>query len=335
LTLFRWRAYNPCIQITYTISRRRAMRVIITGGTGLIGRALAHSLAHDQHEVIILSRNPNRTSGLPAAARVVTWDARSAKGWGELADGADAIINLAGESIAGEGFPPSRWTAERKRSILDSRVNAGKAVLEAIKNASKKPAVLIQSSAVGYYGTYDDDRDVTEDSPAGTDFLGETCKAWEATTADVEKMGVRRVVLRTGVVLSTKGGALPMQALPFKLFAGGPLGSGKQQTPWIHIDDEVAAIRFLLGNSEARGVFNLSAPHPLSNAAFGKALGKALGRPSFFPTPAFAFQLAFGELSLLLLKGQKAIPKRLTELGFQFQYPEAEAALRDLFQNGK
>ncbi len=311
------------------------MRVIITGGTGLIGKALANSLAHDHHEVIVLSRNPNRSSGLAAGVRVVGWDARSAKGWGELADGADAIVNLAGESIAGEGFPPSRWTAERKRGILSSRVNAGKAVMEAIKAASKKPAVLIQSSAVGYYGTYDDARDVTEDAPVGTDFLGETCKAWEDSTAEAEKLGVRRVLIRTGVVLSTKGGALPMQALPFKLFAGGPLGNGKQQMPWIHIDDEIAAIRYLIEKPEARGIYNLSAPNPLSNADFGKALGKALGRPSFFPTPAFVFQLAFGELSLLLLKGQRAVPRRLLELGFQFQYPQAEAALRDLFQNKK
>jgi len=311
------------------------MRVIITGGTGLIGKALANSLAHDHHEVIVLSRNPNRSSGLAAGVRVVGWDARSAKGWGELADGADAIVNLAGESIAGEGFPPSRWTAERKRRILSSRVNAGQAVMEAIKAASKKPAVLIQSSAVGYYGTYDDARDVTEDAPAGTDFLGETCKAWEESTAGAEQLGVRRVLVRTGVVLSTKGGALPMQALPFKLFAGGPLGNGKQQMPWIHIDDEIAAIRYLIENGQARGVYNLSAPNPLSNAEFGKALGKALGRPSFFPTPAIAFQLAFGELSLLLLKGQRAVPRRLLELGFQFQYPQAEAALRDLFQNQK
>lgn len=311
------------------------MRVIITGGTGLIGKALANSLAHDHHEVIVLSRNPNRTNGLAAGVKVVTWDARSAQGWGELADGAGAIVNLAGESIAGEGFPPSRWTGARKRSILESRVNAGKAVLEAIRNAKNKPAVLVQSSAVGYYGTFEDDRDVTENDPAGSDFLADTCKTWEATTAEVEKWGVRRVLLRTGVVLSTKGGALPLQALPFKLFAGGPLGNGKQQMPWIHLEDEVAAIRFLMENPEASGPFNLSAPNPLSNAAFGKALGKALGRPSFFPTPGFVFQLAFGELSMLLLKGQRAVPRRLSELGFQFKYPQAEAALRDLFQNGK
>ncbi len=310
------------------------MRVIITGGTGLIGRALANSLAHDHHEVIVLSRNTNKTSGLDGSVQVVGWDAKSAQGWGHLADGAGAIVNLAGESIAGEGFPPSRWTSERKRRIRDSRVNAGKAIVEAITAAKDKPGVLIQSSAVGYYGTHGDEI-ITEESPSGSDFLAEVSRDWESSTAAVEKMGVRRVIIRTGIVLSTRGGSLPLQSLPFQLFVGGPLGSGKQQMPWIHIDDHVAAMRFLIDNVQASGAFNLSAPNPVNNAAFSKALGQAMGRPSFFPTPGFAFQIAFGELATLLLDGQRAVPQRLTEMGFTFQYPEAGAALKDLFQNRK
>lgn len=310
------------------------MRVIITGGTGLIGRALANSLAKDHHEVIVLSRNVNKTSGLAGGVKVVQWDAKSAQGWGSLADGAGAIVNLAGESIAGEGFPPQRWTAERKRRIRDSRVNAGKAIVEAISAAQNKPAVLIQSSAVGYYGTHGD-QDITEESTAGSDFLGQICKEWEASTDAVEKMGVRRCLIRTGLVLSSNGGVLPQMALPFRLFAGGPIGSGKQQIPWIHLDDHIAAIRFLIDNPSASGVFNLSAPNPLSNADFGRAIGRALGRPYWLPTPGFAFKIAFGELSMLLLEGQRAVPKRLQEMGFQFKYPEAEAALRDLFTQGK
>jgi uncharacterized protein (TIGR01777 family) len=300
----------------------------------LIGRALANSLAKDNHEVIVLSRNPNKTGGLEKGVRVEQWDARSAQGWGALADGAGAIVNLAGESIAGEGFPPSRWTPERKKRILESRLNAGKAVVEAIKAASNKPSVLIQSSAVGYYGTHGDE-DITEDRPAGSDFLADTCKQWEACTAEVETMGVRRVVIRSGLVLSSKGGVLPMMALPFRLFVGGPIGGGKQQIPWIHLHDEIRAIRYLIDTPNASGAFNLSAPAPLSNAGFSKALGRALGRPSFFPTPGFAFRIAFGELSMLLLEGQRAVPKHLQDIGFQFHHPEAEGALRDLFKIGE
>lgn len=310
------------------------MRVIISGGTGLIGKAIANSLAHDHHEVIVLSRNRNKTSGLAGGVQVVEWDARTAQGWGALADGAGAIINLAGESIAGEGFPPSRWTPERKRRIRDSRVNAGKAITEAIKAAASKPAVLIQASAVGYYGTHGD-QFITEDDPPGSDFLAEVGKVWEASTAEVEALGVRRVIIRTGIVLSTKGGVLPLMALPFRLFAGGPIGSGRQQIPWIHIDDQISAMRFLMENAAARGAYNLSAPNPLSNAEFGKAIGRALGRPSFFPTPGIAFRLAFGELAMLLLEGQRAVPKRLQEAGYVFQYADADAALKDLFANGK
>jgi uncharacterized protein len=311
------------------------MRIIITGGTGLIGKAVANSLAKDGHEIIVLSRNKHKTSGFASGVRVVEWDGRSAKGWGELADGAGAIVNLAGESIAGEGFPPKRWTAERRKRIRDSRVNAGNAVTEAITAAAKKPGVLIQSSAVGYYGPRGSE-DISENSPPANDFLAEVCKAWEASTAPVEALGVRLCIIRSGVVFSTKGGVLPMLSLPFKLFAGGKIGSGQQQTPWIHIDDEVEAIKFLINTPSANGVFNLTAPNPLTNAQMATVLGRVLHRPSFIPTPGFPFKLAFGELGdVLLLKGQRAVPKHLQEAGFQFHYPEAEGALKDLFQNGK
>ncbi len=310
------------------------MRIIITGGTGLIGKAVANSLAHDHHEVIVLSRNINKTSGLEGGVKVVAWDGRTAQGWGSLVDGAGAIINLAGESIAGEGFPPSRWTSERKRRILESRVNAGKAIVEAISAAKTKPEVLIQASAVGYYGTHGSE-DITEDHVPGGDFLGITCVKWEAVTEPVEKMGVRRVIIRTGIVMTTKGGVLPQLALPFKLFAGGPIGNGKQQMPWIHIDDEVGAIKFLLETSSASGAYNLSAPEVLSNGELATILGRVLKRPSFLPTPAIAFKIAFGELAVLLVEGQRAVPKRLQEAGYAFQYPKAEAALRDLYANNK
>jgi len=311
------------------------MRVIITGGTGLIGRALTTSLVADGHDVIVLSRTPEKATDLPPGARAVKWDGRTAEGWGELAEGAGAIVNLAGESIGGENMLAlftKRWTPERLQLIRDSRVQAGNAVSQAIEGARQKPKTLIQSSAVGYYGLRGDD-EITEDTPAGDDPLARICVAWEATTAGVEKMGVRRAVIRTGgVVMSTQGGALPFVLLPFRLFVGGPLGSGRQWFSWIHIADEVRAIRFLMDSAEAQGAFNLCAPNPLTNAALARVIGKVMRRPSFLPMPAFAMQLLLGEKSVIVLDGQRQLPKRLLELGFEFRFPTAEAALRDLLK---
>jgi uncharacterized protein len=302
------------------------MRVIITGGTGLIGRALTQSLAADGHEAIVLSRNPDKVTGLPKGARTVKWDGRSAQGWGQLADGADAIVNLAGESIAA-----GRWSEARKQSILRSRVEAGQAVVAAVEAATKKPRVVVQSSAVGFYGPRGSEK-IAEDASAGSDFLASVCRAWEASTAALEALGVRRVIIRTGVVLDKQGGALPQMMLPFKLFSGGPLGGGRQGFPWIHLADEVAAIRFLIDQPSASGVFNLSAPNPLSNAQFSRVLGKVLGRPAFVPTPGLAMKMMFGEMSTLLLDGQFEIPQRLQQLGFTFRFPDADAALRDVLK---
>lgn len=306
------------------------MRVIITGGTGLIGQAAAADLVKHGHEVIVLSRSPKAVSGLPQGVHVEGWDAKSAAGWGHLADGANAIINLAGENIAGSTFLPERWTPERKQSILQSRQNAGKAVVEAVAQAKNKPEVVIQMSGVDYYPT-DNQRPMTEDSPSSNTFLGGVVKEWEAATAPVETMGVRRCVLRTGVVLAKDGGVLPRLALPFKLFAGGPIGSGQQPFPWVALDDVVAAVRFLLGTPTARGVFNLVAPERVNNAQFGRKLGTVLGRPSFVPAPGFAFKLAFGEVASLLLEGRYVQPARLQTAGFEFQYPDVESALRHIY----
>ncbi len=301
------------------------MRVIITGGTGLIGRALAASLAGDGHEVIVLSRAPERYVGrMPAGVRLKAWDAHSAKGWGTLADGADAIVNLAGENIAA-----GRWTAERKRRIRESRLNAGRAVVEAVAQARAKPRAVIQASAVGYYGPSGDE-EIAEDHPPGHDFLAEVCVAWEASTAPVEEEGVRRAILRTGIVLSARGGALPRMLLPFKLGLGGALGHGRQWFPWIHIRDHVRAIRFLIEHEQAHGPYNLSAPKPVRNAEFTRALGRALGRPAVMRVPATALKLVFGEMATVLLDGQRAVPRRLLEAGFTFEFTEVEAALRDL-----
>jgi uncharacterized protein (TIGR01777 family) len=302
------------------------MRIILTGGTGLIGQALTNDLAEDGHEVTILSRKAGRDSSLTGNVRLHGWDGRTSEGWGFLVDGADAIVNLAGESIAA-----GRWTETRKRHIRDSRVYSGQAVVDAVTEAQDKPKVIIQSSAVGYYGPRGDE-ELTEDASPGDDFLAQVALEWEESTAPVEEMGVRRAIIRTGVVLSCDGGAFPRLLLPFKFYAGGPLGSGQQYLPWIHIADEVAAIRFLIENDKATGPFNLAAPHPLTNADFGRVLGKVLGKPARMPAPSFALRLAFGDMSTVLLDGQRAIPRRLLDLGFDFRFPEAEAALRDLLQ---
>lgn len=313
------------------------MRVVITGGTGLIGRALAASLAADKHEVIVLSRNPQYARSMPKGVKVESWDSDTAAGWGKLVDGADAVVNLAGESIAGNSLFAilfKRWSGGQKRRILESRVDAGSAVVQAIEQAKKKPGVLIQASAVGYYGTARQE-ELTEDAARGNDFQARVCWEWETSTAKVEMLGVRRAITRSGVVLSPKGGVLPVIMLPFKFFAGGRLGSGRQWFPWIHIADEVGAIRFLIENSNARGAFNLTAPQQVTNAQFAKALGRVMRRPSFFPTPAFLLRLALGEKKTIVLDGQRPIPKRLTDMGFKFQFPDVEAALRDCLRKGK
>ena len=212
------------------------MQVIITGGTGFIGRALSASFCRDGHQVIILSRRAGGVPGFHPSVRFVQWDTRSAASWGHLANEADAIVNLAGESIAGPGIVPRRWSVERKRQIAASRCDAGRAVVQAMETVHGKLPVLIQASAVGYYGPGDDAK-ITEECPAGNDFLAQVCVQWESSTQPVEPLGARRVLLRTGLVLSPHDGVLSRLMLPFEFFAGGPLGRGKQWYPWIHIGD--------------------------------------------------------------------------------------------------
>ena len=302
------------------------MRIIITGGTGLIGKMLCSALLADQHQVIVLSRNPEKVNNMPLGVRLEQWDGKTAANWGQLVEDAGAIINLAGEGIA-----DGRWSKERKQRIRESRIHAGLAVQEAIRQATNKPQVLLQASAVGYYGPHGNEV-VTEETPLGHDFLAKVCHDWEASTVGVAQLGVRRAVLRTGVVLSTEGGALPKMMLPFKLFAGGPIGGGKQWLPWIHLQDEVRAIQFLLNQENASGPFNLSAPNPVTNKEFGKILGKVMGRPALMPTPGAAMKAILGEMSTVLLDGQRAVPSRLQELGFTFTFPLLENALRDLIK---
>lgn len=307
------------------------MRVVIAGGTGLIGRALAGEFVKARYEVVILSRNPGQAQVLTEDVITARWDGKTAQGWGSLVDGTYAVINLAAESLAGKNWLSIRWTKSRKEEIIQSRLKAGQAIVEAVQAAKVKPQALLQASAVGYYGPRGN-QPIGETEKPGNDFLANLCQDWEDSTLPVEKMGVRRIVVRLGVVLSKEGGALSRQVLPFKLFVGGPLGSGKQGYPWIHIADAVRAMRFLAENPQARGTYNLTAPQLVTNAGFGRALGRTMHRPYYFPVPAFAIRLAFGEASSVLLDGQMPEPRRLQEMGFSFQFPDVDSALQNILR---
>lgn len=305
------------------------MKVIITGGSGMVGRALTANLAADGHEVVVLSRTPGEVRGLPDNARAVAWDARSGDGWLEEAEGATAIVNLAGPNIAGNNFFPSRWTTKQRDYLRQSRLEVGAAVVDAVRRVQQRPEVVIQASAIGYYGPRGDEP-VDESAAAGNDFLASVAISWEDSSKEVEELGVRRAVIRSGLILSTQEGSLPRVLLPYRLFVGGPFGNGKQWWSWIHLHDEANAIRFLIENKEARGPFNLTAPNPLSNDKFGRTLARVLNRPHLIPIPAFAMRAAFGEVAMVVLSGQRVMPGRLLELGFKFDFPELEPALRHL-----
>ena len=299
------------------------MQVLVIGGSGLIGTRLVASLAAAGHQPVVLSRRPERVAGLPPGGRAAAWDGRTLGAWVDEVAAADAVVQLAGESIFG------RWTAERKRRIRASRVEGSRLVAAAIAAAPRRPGVLVQGSAIGYYGDRGD-AVVTEATPAGSDFLAEVAREWEAASASVEALGVRRPLARTGIVLSRGGGALPLMRLAFRGFAGGPLGSGRQWMPWIHEADEVAALQFLVERPEAAGPYNLVAPEPLTNRDFSRAVGRALGRPSWLPAPRLGLRAVLGELGDVLLGGQRALPARLLDAGFTFRFPALGEALADL-----
>lgn len=300
------------------------MRVLITGGTGAIGRRLTDLLLQAGYEVTILSRKALKPARLPAKVTFLQWDGQTAKGWGNHLAAVDAVVNLAGAGIA-----EKRWTAERKQLIRDSRVKAGQAVLEAFEAVNQKPKVLIQASGVNYYGM-DNEKAFTEDDGPGDDFLAGVCIEWEAATAPVEAMGVRRVIIRSGAVLDPTEGALPKLAMPVRFFVGGPLGSGRQWLPWIHYADEIGAIKFLIETEAARGPVNMTAPQPVRNKELAQAIGRVLHRPAIMPAPGLAVKLLVGELSDVVLKGQKVLPATLQRLGYPFQYPQLDAALKNL-----
>jgi len=301
------------------------MRVVITGATGFIGRALCKVL-HKDYEVIALSRDAGRAAkSVGDTAKAIEWDGRTTGSWFTQANGAFAIINLAGENIAS-----GRWNESKKAGILHSRLDSVKAVIEVIKQVDKKPAVVIQASAIGWYGPRSDEP-LDEDSPPGKGFLASVCRDVESSAEEIEKLGVRCAVIRTGVVLGRDGGAFAKLVKPFRFYIGGHLGSGKQWFSWIHLDDEVAAIKFLMENEHLKGAFNLTAPQSVTMKEFSKILGKILHRPAWLNVPAFAARLALGEMAdEMLLSGQKVLPKRLLNTDFDFKYTNVEHTLNDI-----
>jgi hypothetical protein len=306
------------------------MRFIITGGTGLIGQALTSDLLNEGHEVVVLSRNPAMGKDvLPPGTRIVGWDAKTSESWVAWAEGAAAIINLAGERLAGPNPFKLRWTDRRKNLICESRLHAGQAVSQAVEAVREKPKVVVQASGINYYPIGDDI--ATEETPPGEGFLPHICaNCWEISTQPVEGLGVRRVVIRTGPVLHPKSGPLPPMVLQSKLFLGGPLGNGRQWFSWIHPTDVVGGIRFLIDHPRATGAFNLCSPNPLTNAAFSQVLGRVLRRPSILPLPSFVLKFLFGEMASTMLTGVRAVPARLQAMGYTFRIPEAGEALKDL-----
>jgi uncharacterized protein (TIGR01777 family) len=296
------------------------VKVAIVGSNGLIGAALARALVARGDSVVALSRSGAAGIG---GALDMRWDPAEGPPPAAALDGADAVVNLAGVPIGGK-----RWTADRKREIHESRTLPTRLIVDAMAQEGAPP-VLVNGSAVGYYGTTEDT--VDETSPAGSDFLAETCVAWEREAVRAAEHAVRVVLVRTGIVLARDGGALPQMALPVKLFAGGPIGGGRQWIPWIHIDDEVGLLLLALDSADLSGPLNGCAPEPARQRDFVKALGSALGRPSILPTPAFPLRLAMGEMATLALEGQRAVPAVALAAGFEYVHPDLEAALRAIY----
>jgi len=301
------------------------MAIVIAGGTGFLGSALVRALALDGHVVAVLTRTGGQ--GKPGPARLIEWKPDGSVGpWVFAIDGAEAVINLAGESIAGR-----RWTAAQKKRILESRVKATRSLAEAIRQSAAPPPVFVSGSAVGYYGALGDEI-VTEDHAPGRDFLADVCVQWEREAARAAGARTRVVSIRTGLVLERDGGALPQMLPPFWFGAGGRVGSGRQYWPWVHLQDWVDLVRFSMRTLAVAGPINLTAPNPVTNREFARTLGRVLRRPALLPAPGFALRILLGEMAgALLLSGQRAMPAKAARLGYRFTFADLETALRRIF----
>ena len=295
--------------------------------SGFVGRTLVPRLLSEGHTLVALTRNEERTrSTLDGRVSVIQWDGKTVDRWSQQLDGADAVLNFAGESIGAR-----RWTASQKERITSSRVDATHAIVDAIGLAARKPAVLINASGADFYGSVEQG-DVVEEYPKGDTFLSETVDQWEKAAQAAMKFNVRVVLLRTAVVLGAQGGALERMLLPFKLFVGGPLGAGRQWFPWVHVDDLTSVVLFALSNEDLDGPVNVVAPESVTMKEFCSSLAKAMHRPSWAPVPGFILKIILGEMSQLVLTGRRVVPKALERHGFVFKYPRLDAALADVLK---
>lgn len=302
------------------------MRIAITGGSGFIGRRLVARLLEQGDQVLVLTRRleqARRILGESPNLKLLPYDPYQPQAWAAALEGYEGIVNLAGEPLAS-----SRWTETKKKEIRRSRVETTQALVQALASLNQKPQVMISSSAVGYYGSHPAGEPLTETDPPAQDFLAEVCQAWEAAARPVEELGIRLAIVRTGIVLGPDGGALGQMLAPFQFFIGGTIGSGKQWLSWIHREDWVSLVCFLL--EQGSGVFNATAPNPVQMEEFCRTLGQVLGRPSWLPVPELALELLLGEAAQVVLTGQKVIPQAALQMGFTFQYPQLKEALRQI-----
>lgn len=304
------------------------MKVAITGATGFVGSRLVERLHKEGHQVLVLTRNPSAAQKVfPNSAfpnlEIIGYTPTESGSWQQALAGCDNVVNLAGEPIA-EG----RWTPERKQEILNSRKLGTQKIVEAIAKANPKPSVLVNASAIGYYGT-SETATFDETSPSGDDFLAQVCQAWEAEAQKVKATGTRLVILRLGIVLGM-GGAIAKMITPFKLYAGGPIGTGRQWFSWIHREDIVNLILLALTRSDIEGVLNATAPNPVRMAEFCQTMGQVLNRPSWLPVPNFALEALMGDGAMVVLEGQQVLPNRTLANGFEYQYPTVKQALEEI-----
>ncbi|MET3698722.1 hypothetical protein SAMN05877753_10444 [Bacillus oleivorans] len=300
------------------------MKIAIAGGSGFVGKALADLCLQKGYEVTVLTRSESRASENPKL-NYIQWLSPNTDPENHL-DGFDCLINLSGESLNS-----GRWTRKRKQQIVDSRITTTKELIRILSMLEKKPSIVVQASAVGIYGTSKDQTFTEDTEDYGSDFLAETVKSWEKEAHALNQLGIRTCLARFGVILEKDGGALPLMALPYKLFAGGRLGRGDQWVSWVHLEDAARAILYIIHNPKLQGPINITSPNPSPMEEFGKTLGSVLKRPHWFPTPGLALRPVLGEKSMLVLEGQKVLPERLKQAGFTFQYPKLNQALEQIF----
>lgn len=300
-------------------------KIVITGASGLIGKKLVTALTNRGDNVIVFTRNLDRSKSILSMAKsFVKWDYNQNQNWQEYIEGANAVVHLAGVNLFAK-----RWDKDFKKLIIKSREKSTNSLVNVINQCKVKPEMFVSASGVGYYGDQQETI-LNENSPKGKDFLSDVCYLWESEATKVEESGVRRVSIRTGIVLSTKDGALKQMLLPFKLFVGGPLGNGNQWFPWLHIDDIVGIYMHAIDTSYVNGSINAASPHMVRMKEFAKTLGKILNRPSSFPVPQFVLKTLVGEAAEVVTASQRIVVKKLLDSGYRFAFPHLEAALRNL-----